>query len=118
MCRYLINDQIAPNIVDAGIYKVELVLYNDREDSQNYNPIPIKVAYLTILKADTELFIPFDNYEIEYGTAILPLASVENGDTDNLEIKYYNSNDEEVELPSAVGEYYAVIKYLGNKKNA
>lgn len=114
-CRYLINDQIAPNIVDAGIYKVELVLYNDREDSQNYNPIPIKVAYLTILKADTELFIPFDNYEIEYGTAILPLASVENGDTDNLEIKYYNSNDEEVELPSAVGEYYAVIKYLGNK---
>ena len=52
---------------------------------------------------------------LDYNESLPVLALVENDDNENISIKYFKEDGTEIQTdPTAVGKYYAVVKYNGN----
>ena len=113
-----IHDIRINKVVNAGTYKI---VAHFTDTSANYNKIPDKEAYLTILKADYDLSaIKLENHTKAFDGQEYT-ASIINGNKlpQGISVKYRYLNEEgnEVMSNAAVGKYTIVAEFIGGDIN-
>lgn len=119
-CNYVFKDSsgeiMGTEPVNAGTYTVVAEFIITDADKMNNYEVPADIeATLIINQATTKYIIQSKDLVINYNESLPVLALVENDDNENISIKYYKEDGTEIQTdPTAVGKYYAVIKYNGN----